>query len=35
MKLANLSQVTTGVIVIASVAYFATLLTDPKVTTVE
>ena len=35
VKLANLSQVTTGVIVAASVAYFATMLTSSKVTAVE
>ena len=35
MKLSNLSLVTTGVIVAASVAYFAVMLTSPKVTTQE
>ena len=35
VQLANLSQVTTGVIVAASVAYFATLLASPKVNSEE
>lgn len=35
VKLANLSQVTTGVIIAASVAYFAVMLRSPKVEAVE
>ena len=35
VTLANLSQVTTGVIVVASVAYFAVMLRSPKVTGAE
>jgi POT family proton-dependent oligopeptide transporter len=35
VKLANLSQVTTGVIVVASAAYFLVMLTSAKVTAVE
>jgi len=35
VKLANLSQVTTGVIIAASVAYFAMMLRSPKVEAVE
>ncbi len=35
VKLANLSQVTTGVIVVASIAYFAVMLTSSKVAAVE
>ncbi|ORB25547.1 peptide MFS transporter [Mycolicibacterium parafortuitum] len=35
VTLANLSQVTTGVIVVASVAYFAVMLRSPKVTDTE
>ena len=35
VKLANLSQVTTGVIIAASVAYFAAMLRSPKVEAVE
>lgn len=35
VTLANLSQVTTGVIVVASIAYFAVLLRSPKVTAPE
>jgi len=35
VKLANLSQVTTGVIVAASIAYFAVMLRSPKVEAVE
>jgi POT family proton-dependent oligopeptide transporter len=35
VKLANLSQVTTGVIVAASIAYFAVMLTSSKVAAVE
>lgn len=35
VKLSNLSQVTTGVIVAASIAYFAVMLTSPKVAAVE
>ncbi|MGV0746303.1 peptide MFS transporter [Mycolicibacterium sp. XJ870] len=35
VTLANLSQVTTGVIVLASLMYFAVMLTSAKVTTVE
>ena len=35
VKLANLSQVTTGVIIVASIAYFAVMLTSSKVEPVE
>jgi proton-dependent oligopeptide transporter, POT family len=35
VNLANLAQVTTGVIVVAAAAYFATMLTSPKVTPTE
>ena len=35
VKLANLSQVTTGVIIVASVAYFVVMLTSSKVAAVE
>ena len=35
VKLANVSQVTTGVIVVASAAYFLVMLTSSKVTAVE
>jgi POT family proton-dependent oligopeptide transporter len=35
VELANLSQVTTGVIVVASLAYFVVMLTSSKVDTVE
>ena len=35
VKLANLSQVTTGVIIAASVAYFVVMLTSPKVAALE
>lgn len=35
VTLANLSQVTTGVLVVASVGYFAVMLTSPKVTALE
>ena len=35
VKLANLSQVTTGVIIVASIAYFAVMLTSSKVQPVE
>ncbi len=35
VKLANLSQVTTGVIVVASVAYFVVMLTSSKVVPIE
>ena len=35
VKLANLSQVTTGVIIVASIAYFAVMLTSSKVDAVE
>jgi POT family proton-dependent oligopeptide transporter len=35
VKLANLSQVTTGVIIVASIAYFAIMLTSSKVEAVE
>ncbi|MBV9090582.1 MAG: peptide MFS transporter [Mycobacteriaceae bacterium] len=35
VTLANLSQVTTGVIIVASVGYFVAMLTSPKVTAVE
>ena len=35
VKLANLSQVTTGVIIVASIAYFVIMLTSPKVEAVE
>jgi len=35
VKLSNLSQVTTGVIVAASVTYFVVMLTSPKVAAVE
>src|SRR5690242_17880598 len=35
VKLANLSQVTTGVIIVASIAYFAVMLTSSKVADVE
>lgn len=35
VTLANLSQVTTGVIVIASIGYFALMLTSPKVSGLE
>ena len=35
VKLANLSQVTTGVIVVASIGYFAMMLTSAKVTAPE
>ncbi|BBY90080.1 peptide MFS transporter [Mycolicibacterium tokaiense] len=35
VTLANLSQVTTGVIIVASVAYFAIMLTNARVTTEE
>ena len=35
VQLANLSQVTTAVIVVASIAYFVILLTSPKVTAPE
>ena len=35
VQLANLSQITTGVIVIASLAYFVVMLTSPKVAAVE
>jgi POT family proton-dependent oligopeptide transporter len=35
VKLANLSQVTTGVIIVASIAYFAVMLTSSKVEAVE
>ena len=35
VRLANLSQVTTGVIIVASVGYFAVLLTSAKVTAIE
>lgn len=35
VTLANLSQVTTGVIIVASIAYFAILLTNSRVTTEE
>ena len=35
VKLANLSQVTTGVIVVASVAYFVVMLTSSKVAPIE
>jgi POT family proton-dependent oligopeptide transporter len=35
VTLANLSQVTTGVIVVASIAYFAIMLTNSRVTTEE
>ena len=35
VKLANLSQVTTGVIIAASVAYFIVMLTSPKVAALE
>jgi POT family proton-dependent oligopeptide transporter len=35
VTLSNLSQVTTGVIVVASIGYFIVLLTSPKVTALE
>jgi POT family proton-dependent oligopeptide transporter len=35
VRLANLSQVTTGVIIVASIAYFAIMLTSSKVEAVE
>jgi len=35
VKLANLSQVTTGVIIVASIAYFVIMLTSSKVEAVE
>ncbi len=35
VKLSNLSQVTTGVIVVASIAYFAVMLTSSKVAAIE
>ena len=35
VKLANLSQVTTGVIIVASIAYFVVMLTSAKVDAVE
>jgi proton-dependent oligopeptide transporter, POT family len=35
VDLANLSQVTTGVIVVASVGYFVAMLASPKVTAIE
>jgi proton-dependent oligopeptide transporter, POT family len=35
VKLANLSQVTTGIIIAASIAYFAVMLTNSKVDAVE
>ena len=35
VKLSNLSQVTTGVIIVASAAYFATMLTSSRVTPTE
>ena len=33
--LANLSQVTTGIIVVASIGYFAVMLNSPKVDALE
>jgi proton-dependent oligopeptide transporter, POT family len=35
VQLANLSQITTGIIVVASIAYFAVMLASPKVEAVE
>ena len=35
IKLANLSQVTTGIIVVASIGYFAVMLNSPKVDALE
>src|SRR5690242_9047044 len=35
IKLANLSQITTGVIIVAAIAYFVVMLTSSKVDTVE
>lgn len=35
IKLANLSQITTGILIVASLAYFVVLLTSPKVDALE
>ena len=35
IKLANLSQVTTGIIIVASISYFAVMLKSPKVDALE